>query len=1199
MKISNTKKSHRIISVLLAFTMVIGGIVSEKSSFVVFAAEPSGYALINDVEGDYSISALNQGETCTVILSGGTLSYVRFVEPDADNPEGGSETVTINDASGKNIYLGPGATLIQDGNSNNSITINDNTAKLYVESTVSTNNLTITNNVGYCEINGTCQGNIINLYGNLVINGSHSGEIDNGNSFDLEDNNARLIINGTNSGTINNYSDMTIGASASVTVPTSDIFTNYKNLSVTTFNGVSYGNRFVNLGKITGANIILDSNMGYDASVAVYQVTSSLDIKINDIDGIGSVIASPDAIIQLSDIVSGYSKYVSFKLTTGSVTDKEVTISDDFEPKTARYLAKNIPHISWVEGLPDPLFYGVDYDVKPFISCDSDGPITITYSDMYGDYQSPPTSVKPTEVGEHRVVVSVPETDTYRDEQDYGLHDYNIIYLTRSYDSSMGATLDADLISDGGYYYTNSPVRVVGNEGFRVSVHSYVTNEDSDFADSVVVDEDGYYNGTYAAVRRKSDGATSDYYFVDSAAIYIDQKAPEVNQASVVDQDGNTPDVRVEDGAKIHASRLEFDINDVWDNDNPIYYTALDSVTVNGENVDVDWNTNSAHVVLSTLKERKTYNIVAKDKVGNTSEFSVAIDNLDIPETSISMPASYYGAEVPTPTVTTTSDQDSSNYEFLYKKKGASDDTYSSVKPSAIGDYTVRVNIPYSYNYTESMAESDFSISYLPAPAVPFTVLGVEGENGYYKSDITLAAPEGYLISSSTSDDSFGSSIQYSSNLKSVYLKRIADGARTNAIEVNSYGIDKDAPVFSETAIDAAGEHHALVDGIGVDTTSLSFNVTDANLSSVTVNGESALIAGGKSDIVLSIDAGTEKAFKVIAEDIAGNVSEINVTLRNLPTEEETPAPGPKPEPTLTVSLDDQYYGVDYDPSASTDSNGAEGISFSFRKDIEGSEYESVKPVEPGNYVVKATLPETDHFQGKEAETKFSISYLPAPSDAYTVSGTIGKKDYYVTDARIVAKDGYSISNRLNGTYASSVTYTDGMTAVYLKRNSDNAKTSAITIKEEIKVDKIKPSLSTFGKDQDGKTVDLSSAFYADTVTFSIYDEHLETVYLDDEEVAIKDNTATITIDAEGGKKGSTVKAYDEAGNEYVLKINLMATWMFTNIVPVGNVQLEAGTAYKFGSGHYKFNNDATLYNGSSGSFYVKKSGKYNVVGVD
>ena len=89
------------------------------------------------------------------------------------------------------------------------------------------------------------------------------------------------------------------------------------------------------------------------------------------------------------------------------------------------------------------------------------------------------------------------------------------------------------------------------------------------------------------------------------------------------------------------------------------------------------------------------------------------------------------------------------------------------------------------------------------------------------------------------------------------------------------------------------------------------------------------------------------------------------------------------------------------------------------------------------------------------------------------MSGTIGKKDYYVTDAKIVAKDGYSISNRLNGTYASSVTYTDGMTAVYLKRNSDNAKTSAITIKEEIKVDKIKPALSTFGKDQDGKTVDL------------------------------------------------------------------------------------------------------------------------------
>ncbi len=1161
MKISNTKKSHRIISVLLAFTMVIGSVISERSSSDVYAyggIDAIGHINLSGDSQNLTVSTGENDSSATVVLNGTAFYCV-------DNNY--EEVVTYTDVA--TLTIGENVTLLQSGNSSAKITINGGTAVL----------------------DGSVDGDIVNQTASSIctINGNVTANISN---------NGKMTISGSGNvqGAIDNEGTLSFGSSNAISIPSGSTFENNGVINCTTFDGSSFGNRFTNAGTIKGSSITISSDMGLSSDAAKYQIMNATDELIIEKDGIiGVVEANPEATITVP--ATNYSS-VYFYLSVGEKTNS-FTYMTGGQSYKGGYLIKDLPNIDWVGDFPDPLFYGVDYDVTDNVTCNSGGDITIKYSDMTGDYQTEPTSVKPTAVGEHRVVVSVTETDTYRDEQDYGLHDYNIIYLTRSYDSSMGATLDADLISDGGYYYTNSPVKVVGNEGFQVSVHSYVTNEDSDFADSVVIDEDGYYNGTYAAVRRKSDGATSDYYFVDSAAIYIDQKAPEVNQASVVDQDGNTPDVRVEDGAKIHASRLEFDINDVLDNDNPIYYTALDSVTVNGENVDVDWNTNSAHVVLSTLKERKTYNIVAKDKVGNTSEFSVTIDNLDIPETSISMPASYYGAEVPTPNVTTTSDQDSSNYEFLYKKKGASDDAYSSVKPSAIGDYTVRVNIPYSYNYTESMAESDFSISYLPAPAVPFTVLGVEGENGYYKSDITLAAPEGYLISSSTSDDYFGSSVQYSSNLKSVYLKRIADGARTNAIEVNSFGIDKDAPVFSETAIDATGEHHALVDGIGVDTTSLSFNVTDANLSSVTVNGESALIAGGKSDIVLSIDAGTEKAFKVIAEDIAGNVSEINVTLRNLPTEEETPAPGPKPEPTLTVSLDDQYYGVDYDPSASTDSNGAEGISFSFRKDIEGSEYESVKPVEPGNYVVKATLPETDHFQGKEAETKFSISYLPAPSDAYTVSGTIGKKDYYVTDARIVAKDGYSISNRLNGTYASSVTYTDGMTAVYLKRNSDNAKTSAITIKEEIKVDKIKPALSTFGKDQDGKTVDLSSAFYADTVTFSIYDEHLETVYLDDEEVAIKDNTATITIDAEGGKKGCTVKAYDEAGNEYILKINLMATWMFTNIVPVGNVQLEAGTAYKFGSGHYKFNNDATLYNGSSGSFYVKKSGKYNVVGVD
>ena len=170
--------------------------------------------------------------------------------------------------------------------------------------------------------------------------------------------------------------------------------------------------------------------------------------------------------------------------------------------------------------------------------------------------------------------------------------------------------------------------------------------------------------------------------------------------------------------------------------------------------------------------------------------------------------------------------------------------------------------------------------------------------------------------------------------------------------------------------------------------------------------------------------------------------------------------------------------------------------------------------------------------------------------------------------------------------------------SVYLKRNSDNAKTTAIKISQEIKVDKVKPALGTFGKDQDGKVVDLTSSFYADTVTFSIYDEHLDTVYLDDTEITVKDGTASITIDAEGGKKGCTVTATDEAGNVYGLRITMMASWMFTNVVPVGSVQLETGNAYKFGSGHYKVNSDSTLYNGG-GSFYVLKSGKFEIVSVD
>lgn len=1161
MKISSTKKSHRVISVLLAFTMVIGGVICDRSSSNVYAYGAS------DAVGRVSLSG--DPENLTVSNGGNDASAVIVLDGvDLYCVDNNYEEVVKHDDV-VSVTVGDNVTLLQSGVTSTNITINGGIAILDGRVVGEIINQTASST---CTINDNVVADVTN-YGKMTITsaGMVEGNVDNGGT-------------------------LSFGNSNVINIPSGDTFHNNGVINCTTFDGSSFGNRFTNLGTIKGNNITISSGNITSEDNSKYQILGATDtLSIGKGGIIGHVEANPEATISVpsSDDFSD----VYFYLTVGEKADSFTYMSQGQSYK-AGYLIKDYPDIDWVGDFPDPLFYGMDYDVTNNITTDSTGEMTIKYSDMYGDYQTTPTSVKPTAVGEHRVQVYLTETDTHKDVDEYGLKDYWIRYLTEDYDETMGASLEADLINDGGYYYTNKPYKIVANSGFQVSFYSFSPDEpNSEFADTYTVKKDGYYNGTMAALRRKSDKATSDYDFIDSKAIYLDQKAPEVDAASVVDQDGNTPATAVEDGAEIHASKLEFDIKDVWGSSETIYYTALNSVTVNGESVDVDWSTNSAHVVLSTPKARKTYNIVAKDKVGNVNEFSITIENLDKAETSVSMPDAYYGAVLPLPTVTTNSDQSTDNYEYLYKKKGASDDAYSTVKPTAIGDYTVKVNVPYSYNYSASSAESDFSIGYLPAPEIPYTILGAAGNNGYYKSDVTIVAPDDYTISSSTDESSFGASVAYSSSLKSVYLKRKADCARTNAVEIPSILVDKDAPAFSELAMDQEGVAHTLADGLGVNTTGLGFSVSDANLTSVSVNGEAAEIADGKSEVVLNIDPGTQKTFNVVAEDIAGNVSSVSVTLNGMPadtTEEATD----KVEPTLTVTLDDQYYGVDYDPAASTDSNGAEGITFSFRKDVEGSAYEDVKPVEPGDYVVKAILPETDHFQGKEVEKKFSISYLPAPTDAYSLSGTEGKNDYYTTDVELVAKDGYKISNRLNGTYDTSVTYTEGMGYVYLKRNSDNAKTTAIKISQEIKVDKVKPALGTFGKDQDGKVVDLTSSFYADTVTFSIYDEHLDTVYLDDTEITVKDGTATITIDAEGGKKGCTVTATDEAGNVYGLRITMMASWMFTNVVPVGSVQLETGNAYKFGSGHYKVNSDSTLYNGG-GSFYVLKSGKFEIVSVD
>ncbi|MCR5848195.1 MAG: hypothetical protein K6G75_08780 [Lachnospiraceae bacterium] len=163
-----------------------------------------------------------------------------------------------------------------------------------------------------------------------------------------------------------------------------------------------------------------------------------------------------------------------------------------------------------------------------------------------------------------------------------------------------------------------------------------------------------------------------------------------------------------------------------------------------------------------------------------------------------------------------------------------------------------------------------------PDPA--FTISGTEGERGFYTSEVELIAPEGYKISDDLEGE-YSDAIVYDEELEQIWLYNTETKRFTDAIEVEPILIDMDEPEFSEMGLDDEGTEIEIIEEGSYKVKTLTLEVYDDNLYSVTVNEEEVEIEEeGKASIVLKAGK-TEKDYSIVAEDEAGNISELNVTL--------------------------------------------------------------------------------------------------------------------------------------------------------------------------------------------------------------------------------------------------------------------------------------------------------------------------------
>lgn len=147
----------------------------------------------------------------------------------------------------------------------------------------------------------------------------------------------------------------------------------------------------------------------------------------------------------------------------------------------------------------------------------------------------------------------------------------------------------------------------------------------------------------------------------------------------------------------------------------------------------------------------------------------------------------------PVPDVTYSS-RSTGDVTVEYKVRGANDNTYTTTKPSAVDKYTVRVTVAEDGDYTKASATADFDITYLATPADSFDLSGTLGNNGWYRSDVTITPLEGYTVSGVLNGEYYDSlTISASTENVKIYLKN-AQGQMTDTVSVGDIKIDKVDP---------------------------------------------------------------------------------------------------------------------------------------------------------------------------------------------------------------------------------------------------------------------------------------------------------------------------------------------------------------------------------------------------------------------
>ncbi len=477
-----------------------------------------------------------------------------------------------------------------------------------------------------------------------------------------------------------------------------------------------------------------------------------------------------------------------------------------------------------------------------------------------------------------------------------------------------------------------------------------------------------------------------------------------------------------------------------------------------------------------------------------------------------------------------------------YKAQGAEDSAYTANKPSAVGDYTVRVTVAADDNYTKASATKNFTIRYLEAPENPYTLSGENGDNGWYTSDVTITPPEGYTVSSTLPGEYAEKlTIDKSADGVTIYLKN-QQGQMTDAITVSEIKIDKDDPTITATGDTAnylqsdtvtisasdgtsgvakvevrkdGGDFEEITDSYTVtENGSYTFRVTDhaGRTKETTLVYDNldaktpvvTIIATTDDDEAYTSDTWTNKTITLTPENNTQNLGETTYQYR-VGSGEWQRYTGP-----VVVDADTAAEGAVYAFKA-TSASGVESseVSITVKRDAEAPSGD----ITIGAESIRQSLDAIAFQLFYNKDVTVAISGTDALSGVASIQ--------YYRSAEILTEDALAAVTGWENYHDQPIQETakDAVKFVYYVKVTDNAGNVTRFGSKGVTFDLTPPQISG---------VDDGSTYYT-TQKVEVTDANLQSVTLKDAPDTFENNQLTLIGNMEAAY---TIKAVDKAGNE-------------------------------------------------------------------